>query len=78
MGGVSSRPPPHAFPIFGIPEFGSISEPREFEMEGVSNLSLKLSVDSKLSRLEGELQSEKIPAVIPIPKFWTILKPREF
>ena len=47
-------------------------------MEGVSNLSLKLFVDRKLSRFEGELQSEKIPAVIKIPKIWTISAPREF
>ena len=47
-------------------------------MEGVSLLSLKLSVPKELSRFHGELQSEKIPAVIQIPKFWTILKSREF
>ena len=40
--------------IFGIPEFWSISKPREFELEGVSNLSLKLPVPKELSRLQGE------------------------
>ena len=50
--------------IFGIPEIGNILEPREFELEGVSNLSVKLPVPKELSRFHGELQSEKIPAVI--------------
>ena len=54
MGGVSSRPPPHAFPIFGIPEIWTILEPRECQAEGVSNLSVKLSVLRELSRFEGE------------------------
>ena len=47
-------------------------------MEGVSNLSVKLPVPKELSHFGGELQSEKIPAVISIPKIWTILKSREF
>ena len=64
--------------IFGIPEFRSISEPRECQAEGVSLLSMKLSVCRELRRLQGELQSEKIPAVISIPKIGTILKSREF
>ena len=55
---VSSRefhpPPPHTFPIFGIPKLWTILEPREFQAKGVSNLSVKLSVDSKLSHFEGE------------------------
>ena len=69
---------PEILPIFGIPEFKSTLKPRECKVEGVSLLSLKLSVYLKLSHFEGELQSEKIPAVILIPKIWTILKPREF
>ena len=47
-------------------------------MEGVSLLSVKLSVYRELSHFVGELQCEKIPAVIPIPKIWTILKSQEF
>ena len=47
--------------IFGIPEFRSILKPREFELEGVSLLSLKLSVLKELSHFQGELQSEKSP-----------------
>ena len=54
--------------IFGIPEIGVISKPREFELEGVSLLSVKLSVYRELSRFKGELQSEKIPAVIKFQK----------
>ena len=50
--------------IFGIPKFRSILEPRECQEEGVSLLSVKLSVERELSHFEGELQSEKIPAVI--------------
>ena len=38
------------------------------EAKGVSNLSLKLSVYRKLSHFGGELQTEKIPAVIPFQK----------
>ena len=40
--------------IFGIPEIGSISEPRECLVEGVSLLSVKLSVLKELSRFVGE------------------------
>ena len=47
--------------IFGIPEFWSILKPREFELEGVSLLYLKLSVLKELSHFQGELQSEKSP-----------------
>ena len=54
--------------IFGIPEIRTILKPRECKAEGVSFLSVKLFVDSKLSHFEGELQTEKIPAVIKIPK----------
>ena len=50
--------------IFGIPKFRSILEPRECQAEGVTLLSLKLSVLKELSHFQGELQSEKIPAVI--------------
>ena len=41
--------------IFGIPEFKSILKPRECQVEGVSLLSVKLSVDREMSRFEGEL-----------------------
>ena len=34
------------------------------QVKGVSNLSVKLPVPKELSRFHGELQSEKIPAVI--------------
>ena len=64
--------------IFGIPEFRTISKPRECQVEGVSLLSMKLSVYRELRRFHGELQTEKIPAVIPIPKIGTILESREF
>ena len=47
-------------------------------MEGVSLLSLKLSVLKELSHFGEELQSEKIPAVISIPKIWAISESREF
>ena len=47
--------------IFGIPEIGNILEPREFELEGVSLLSVKLSVYKELSRFHGELQTERFP-----------------
>ena len=47
--------------IFGIPEIVAILEPREFQSEGVSNLSLKLSAHSKLSHFEGELQTDEFP-----------------
>ena len=40
--------------IFGIPEIGSILEPREFELEEVSLLSFKLSVLKELSHFQGE------------------------
>ena len=53
-GGSFIHPPPHTFPIFGIPKLCTILEPREFQAKGVSNLSVKLSVDSKLSHFEGE------------------------
>ena len=66
------------YPFFGIPNIQTISKPRECKVEGVSNLYLKRSVDRKLSHFEGELQSEKIPAVILIPKIRIILEPREF
>ena len=66
------------YPLFGIPEMWTILKPRECKVEGVSNLSVKLSVERELSHFGGELQSEKIPAVISIPKIWTILKSREF
>ena len=56
--GVSSR---NFTLIFGIPKFRSILKPREFELEGVSLLSLKLSVLKELSHFQGELQSEKSP-----------------
>ena len=69
---------PEILPILGIPEFKSTLKPREFQVEGVSLLSLKLSVYLKLSHFGGELQTEKIPAVIPIPKIRTILESREF
>ena len=42
----------------------TILKPRECKVEGVSNLSVKLSVERELSHFGGELQSEKIPAVI--------------
>ena len=35
-GGSFIQTPPHIHPIFGIPEFGSIPQPREFQSEGVS------------------------------------------
>mgnify|MGYP004730131179 CR=1 FL=1 len=47
--------------IFGIPQIEAILEPREFQSEGVSNLSLKLSAHSKLSHFEGELQTDEFP-----------------
>ena len=56
------------YPLFGIPEIRTILKPRECLVEGVSLLSVKLSVERELSHFEGELQSEKIPAVISIPK----------
>ena len=59
---------PKIYPIFGVPEFRTILKPREFQVEGVSLLSVKLSVYRELSRIEGELQSEKIPAVIEFQK----------
>ena len=52
---------PEILPIFGIPEFKSTLKPREFQVEGVSLLSLKLSVLKELSHFGGELQSEKSP-----------------
>ena len=54
--------------IFGIPEFRTISKPRECKVEGVSLLSVKRSVYRELSHFVGELQSEKIPAVIKFQK----------
>ena len=54
--------------IFGIPEIGSILKPREFQVEGVSLLSLKLSVFRKLSHFEGELQSETSPRLFQFQK----------
>ena len=52
---------PEILPIFGIPEFKSTLKPREFQVEGVSLLSLKMSVYLKLSHFEGELQTERFP-----------------
>ena len=52
---------PEILPIFGIPEFKSTLKPREFQVEGVSLLSVKLSVDRKLNHFGGELQTEKFP-----------------
>ena len=40
------------------------------QVEGVSNLSVKLSVERELSHFGGELQSEKIPAVIKFQNSW--------
>ena len=54
--------------IFGIPEFRTISKPRECQVEGVSLLSMKLSVYRELRRFVGKLQSGKIPAVIEFQK----------
>ena len=39
----------------------TILKPREYKVEGVSLLYLKLFVDRKLSHFGGELQSEKSP-----------------
>ena len=66
--GLNREFQPEILPIFGIPEFKSTLKPREFQVERVSNLSLKLSVGKELSRFQGELQTEKIPAVIPFQK----------
>ena len=60
-GGSFIQTPPHAFPIFGIPEIWTILKPRECQAEGVSNLSVKLSVLKELSHFQGELQTEKSP-----------------
>ena len=48
----------------------TILKPRECKVEGVSNLSVKLSVERELSHFGGELQSEKIPAVIKFQNSW--------
>ena len=47
--------------IFGIPQIEAILKPREFQSEGVSFLSVKLSVYKELSRFQGELQTETFP-----------------
>ena len=46
------------------------------QVEGVSLLSVKLSVRQELRRFEGELQSEKIPAVIRFQKSGLFSKSR--
>ena len=65
-------------PNFPIPKFGTILKPREFQVEGVSFLSLKNVCIPGAEPISWRVTVWKIPAVIKIPKFWTILKSREF
>ena len=69
---------PKNFPYFWNSRIQEYFKTAGIQVKGVSNLSVKLTVYLELSHFGGELQSEKIPAVISIPKIWTILKSREF
>ena len=55
---------PKFHPYFWNSKIRNYFKTAGIQAEGVSNLSVKLSVERELSHFEGELQSEKIPAVI--------------
>ena len=63
--------------IFGIPQIEAILKPREFQSEGVSFLSVKLSAHSKLSHFKRELQTDEFPRLSKFQKF-PLFSNREF
>ena len=77
MGGVSSRPPPR------LHDFWNSRNREYFRTAGMSSRGSFKPLGETLSSQGAESLSRRVtdwnfPAVLPIPKFWTISKPRKF